>query len=42
VEEAKLVFDNPEDIVIDGSALFINFAATSPNGMRVSKYNSAL
>ena len=37
VEEAKQVFDNPEDIVIDGSTLFINFASNSLNGMCVSK-----
>jgi len=26
VEEAKHVFDNPEDITMDGNVLFINFA----------------
>jgi len=31
VEEAKHVFDNPKDIIIDGHALFINYA--SPDGM---------
>ena len=40
VEEAKRVFDNPEDILVEGSALFINFAATSPNGMCIKIFSA--
>ena len=36
VEEAKRVFDDPKDIVIDGNTLFINFA--SPDGMYSSEH----